>query len=127
MRFFPAPFSPLHPTFIRPASRPAAFRFSGHPLRACPFCIATVTDKTTVKETRSDIVFLPTLRYNRLWLSPKMYIQGVCLKMNQEAQDEQALSWEEDHPWISQMTATAEDEDSIDEVIRYTLDELRLA
>ncbi len=35
-------------------------------------------------------------------------------------------SWEESHPWLSKLTAQDE-EDSVDEVIRYTLDELRLA
>ena len=35
-------------------------------------------------------------------------------------------SWEEFHPWLSKLTAQDE-EDSVDEVIRYTLDELRLA
>ena len=45
--------------------------------------------------------------------------------MNQEATETQE-AWEESHPWLSQMTAQEED-DSIDEVIRYTLDELRFA
>jgi hypothetical protein len=35
-------------------------------------------------------------------------------------------AWEESHPWLSELTARTED-DSVDEVIRYTLDELRLA
>ena len=45
--------------------------------------------------------------------------------MNQETMEEQTLSWEDSHPWLSRMTAA--EEDSIDEVIRYTLDELRFA
>lgn len=39
--------------------------------------------------------------------------------------DEQTLSWEESHPWIAQIST--QEKDSIDEVLRYTLDEIRLA
>ena len=46
--------------------------------------------------------------------------------MNQETMEEQTISWEDFHPWLARMTA-GENEDSIDEVIRYTLDELRFA
>ena len=46
--------------------------------------------------------------------------------MNGDTNETQAPSWEETHPWLSQLTA-AQDDDSVDEVIRYTLDELRLA
>ena len=46
--------------------------------------------------------------------------------MNEETKEAQAPAWDESHPWLSGMTA-AEEEDSVDEVIRYTLDELRLA
>ena len=46
--------------------------------------------------------------------------------MNQDVQETQTQSWEESHPWLSQWT-NQEEEDSVDEVIRYTLDELRLA
>ena len=47
--------------------------------------------------------------------------------MNEETMETQG-SWEESHPWLSKLTAMQEDEDdSVDEVIRYTLDELRLA
>ena len=46
--------------------------------------------------------------------------------MNQDSTDNQTLSWETSHPWISGQ-ADSEEEDSVDEVIRYTLDELRLA
>jgi len=43
--------------------------------------------------------------------------------MNEETIETQA-SWEELHPWLSWLTQQDED-DSIDEVIRYTLDEIR--
>ena len=47
--------------------------------------------------------------------------------MNQEAAAEtQKLTWAEEHPWLAQMV-TMDDEDSVDEVIRYTLDEIRFA
>ena len=46
--------------------------------------------------------------------------------MDQDTQETQAQTWEESHPWLSQMTGK-DDEDTIGEVIRYTLDELRLA
>ena len=46
--------------------------------------------------------------------------------MNEDAKETQEPSWDENHPWLSRQTAT-EDDDSVDEVIRYTLDELRLA
>lgn len=45
--------------------------------------------------------------------------------MNDEMKETQQ-SWEESHPWLSRQTS-ADEEDSLDEVIRYTLDELRLA
>ena len=45
--------------------------------------------------------------------------------MNQENEEKQELSWEEAHPWLS--TTLREADDSVEEVIRYTLDELRLA
>ena len=46
--------------------------------------------------------------------------------MNEEARETQGFSWEELHPWLTQ-GATAEDDDSVGEVIRYTLDEIRFA
>ena len=46
--------------------------------------------------------------------------------MDQETKDTQASLFEESHPWITLM-ANAEGEDSVDEVIRFTLDELRFA
>ena len=45
--------------------------------------------------------------------------------MNDETKETQE-SWEESHPWLSNLTKKDED-DSVDEVIRYTLDELRFA
>ena len=45
--------------------------------------------------------------------------------MNEETKETQK-SWEESHPWLSKLTQQGED-DSLDEVIRYTLDELRFA
>jgi len=59
--------------------------------------------------------------------------------MNEETQEPQGSFWESDHPWITELTIRAadhpwiteltirEEDDSLDEVIRYTLDELRLA
>jgi hypothetical protein len=46
--------------------------------------------------------------------------------MDQETQETQTPSWEAAHPWLRGVMLQ-EDEDSVDEVIRYTLDELRLA
>lgn len=45
--------------------------------------------------------------------------------MNEETQQTEE-SWEESHPWLSELTRQDE-EDSLDEVIRYTLDELRFS
>ena len=45
--------------------------------------------------------------------------------MNEDTNETQE-SWEESHPWLSDLTRQDED-DSLGEVIRYTLDELRLA
>lgn len=46
--------------------------------------------------------------------------------MDQETRETQAPLFKESHPWITLMADT-EEEDSVDEVIRYTLDELRFA
>ncbi len=43
--------------------------------------------------------------------------------MNEESQESQVWLWESAHPWLSEKVAN--DDDSVDEVIRYTLDELR--
>lgn len=45
--------------------------------------------------------------------------------MNEETEQTEE-SWEESHPWLSDLTRRDE-EDSMDEVIRYTLDELRFS
>ena len=45
--------------------------------------------------------------------------------MNQETADTQVQSFAEFHPWLVQ-TAEPED-DSVEEVIRYTLDEIRFS
>ena len=44
--------------------------------------------------------------------------------MNQEKTETQEWPSADEHPWLAQMP-TSEDEDSVGEVIRYTLDELR--
>ena len=46
--------------------------------------------------------------------------------MDQETREAQAPLFEESDPWIT-LKAEAEEDDSLDEVIRYTLDELRFA
>ena len=46
--------------------------------------------------------------------------------MDQETRETQAPLFEESHPWIT-LKAEADEEDSVDDVIRYTLDELRFA
>jgi hypothetical protein len=46
--------------------------------------------------------------------------------MNQENTETQTSTWAEEHPWLSQLTST-EDEDTVDEMIRFALDELRFA
>ena len=47
--------------------------------------------------------------------------------MNEETKETQQESWDSAHPWLSKLTQQDAEEDSVDEVIRYTLDELRLA
>ena len=46
--------------------------------------------------------------------------------MDQDNREMQAPLFEGSHPWIT-LAANAEEDDSVDEVIRYTLDELRFA
>lgn len=45
--------------------------------------------------------------------------------MNEDSSKEetQTSAWDEEHPWLT----VPEDDDPLDEVIRYTLNELRLA
>jgi len=51
---------------------------------------------------------------------------GVKYHMNQEQMETQELPRADEHPWLTQ-TPASEDEDSVGEVIRYTLDEIRFA
>ena len=46
--------------------------------------------------------------------------------MDQEKTETQEWPRADEHPWLAQMQPS-EDEDSVGEVIRYTLDELRFA
>ena len=46
--------------------------------------------------------------------------------MNEETKETQG-SWEESHPWLPKLTTSQDEDDSVDEVIRYSLDELRFA
>lgn len=46
--------------------------------------------------------------------------------MEEEKVLTEVSAWDESHPWLSRMTA-ADDEDPMDDDIRYTLDELRFA
>ena len=71
-------------------------------------------------KSRTGLEIFMVLRYN---LSKFQSIQRGDRSMNEETIETQA-SWEELHPWLSWLTQQDED-DSIDEVIRYTLDELR--
>ena len=45
--------------------------------------------------------------------------------MNESSNEALTLEWEESHPWLTLDAGTTEDDDSIGEVIRYTLDEMR--
>lgn len=46
--------------------------------------------------------------------------------MNENTREEQVSLWDETHPWLAGMAAS-EDDDPIDEQIRYALDEMRFA
>ena len=63
--------------------------------------------------------------YQRSGISFYQQPVGVTGPMSEETKETQE-SWEESHPWLSALTKQDED-DSVDEVIRYTLDELRFA
>ena len=56
-----------------------------------------------------------------------MGFAGVFLSMKEETKETQESSWQEAHPWLSQMTSAEDKDDSVGKVIRYTLDELRFA
>lgn len=45
--------------------------------------------------------------------------------MEEAALEEQASAWDISHPWLAE--GPAAEEDDLDEVIRYTLDEIRFA
>ena len=45
--------------------------------------------------------------------------------MEEALLEKQKSSWEISHPWLAE--PSAEEEDDVDEVIRYTLDEIRFA
>lgn len=44
--------------------------------------------------------------------------------MEETIREEQTSAWEVSHPWLAEAAA---EEDDVDEVIRYTLDEIRFA
>ena len=46
--------------------------------------------------------------------------------MNEDVKEAPVSFREDSHPWLARQTAD-EDDDSLDEVIRYTLDEIRFA
>ena len=76
--------------------------------------------------TRLYIVFPGKVGYNVLRYGK---VKGVGIRMEQEGQETlktREPSWTEDHPWLA-FTAGGGEEDTVEEVIRYTLDELRLA
>ena len=45
--------------------------------------------------------------------------------MNQENVETETVLWAEEHPWLAMMDS--EEEDSMEEQIRFALDELRIA
>ena len=45
--------------------------------------------------------------------------------MNENSGETQDITWQESHPWLT-CSDVPEEEDSIGEVIRYSLDEMRL-
>ena len=51
---------------------------------------------------------------------------GVKRQMDQEKTEAQEWPRADEHPWLAQIPSS-EDEDSVGEVIRYTLDEIRFA
>ena len=46
--------------------------------------------------------------------------------MNEHLDETQALVWETSHPWLAQMADLSEEDDSVGEVVRYSLDEMRI-
>ena len=51
--------------------------------------------------------------------------KGSVTDMNQDTADVQTETFAEYHPWL--MPVPDQEEDSVEEVIRYTLDEIRFA
>lgn len=51
--------------------------------------------------------------------------KGSVPVMNQETADTQVRSFAEFHPWLAQTVPP--EEDTVEEVIRYTLDEIRFS
>ena len=47
--------------------------------------------------------------------------------MQPETELVQTVSWQEEHPWLSEPTMPDQDEDTLDEITRSALDELRIA
>ena len=45
--------------------------------------------------------------------------------MEETTREEQITAWEASHPWLAEKAAR--EEDDVDDVIRYTLDEIRFA
>ena len=45
--------------------------------------------------------------------------------VDEETQVQEYSAWNESHPWLAEPSAAGEDD--VDEVIRYTLDEIRFA
>ena len=45
--------------------------------------------------------------------------------MYEDTQEAQAPLWEDSHPWLVKVPSTKEEEDSVDEMIRDSLDEIR--
>ena len=97
------------------------------------------------QKTKINIVFLNETAYNPLWIT-EIYAaerreavnqnsiiitrqngeknKGEWGFMEEAALEEQISAWEISHPWLSELPA---EEDDVDEVIRYTLDEIRFA
>ena len=45
--------------------------------------------------------------------------------MFEDTQEAQAPLWEDSNPWLVKVPSKKDEEDSVDEMIRYTLDEIR--
>ena len=47
--------------------------------------------------------------------------------MHTESEPEHSSSWQVEHPWLSEPTMPDQDDDTLDEITRYALDEIRIA